>query len=297
MFKMRWGQVDLRQTWIALCAFFAIAAGAWADAAEGPASSQPDKSGFTLFNPTPRALMRAFNPDRPSVTEGPFTIDAGHLQTELSFVEYTYDYDSGVRTDGFAVLPTELRLGVLNNLEAELVVTPYVNQRTGTGVLGTRLWGFGDTALRAKLNLWGNDGGTTAGAILPFVRFPTASGGLSNHHVEGGILLPFALQLPADFSLGSMAEFDVNRNAANTGYGVDFVHSVTVGHALTKEVAAYVEYVGVSPIGTGHTYLAFFDTGLTWLLGADVQLDTGINIGLSRRANDFTVFAGLSFRL
>jgi hypothetical protein len=31
-----------------------------------------------------------------------------------------------------------------------------------------------------KLNLWGNDGGDTALAVLPFMRFPTAQSGLGN---------------------------------------------------------------------------------------------------------------------
>src|SRR6185295_420185 len=66
----------------------------------GPAS-RPEKEGYTLFNPTPESLLRGLNTDRPDVTESPFTVDAGHFQTELSFVEYTYDYDHGSRTDGY----------------------------------------------------------------------------------------------------------------------------------------------------------------------------------------------------
>src|SRR5258707_15821817 len=42
-----------------------------------------DKSGYTLFNPTPREYMRAFTTDRPDLTESPFTVDAGHFQLEM----------------------------------------------------------------------------------------------------------------------------------------------------------------------------------------------------------------------
>src|SRR4051812_24541556 len=62
----------------------------------GP-ESRPQKEGYTVFNSTPEALLRGLNTDRPDVTESPFTVDAGHFQTELSFVEYTYDYDHGSR--------------------------------------------------------------------------------------------------------------------------------------------------------------------------------------------------------
>src|SRR4051812_28837051 len=57
--------------------------------ASAPADSRPaDKSGYTLFNPVPANLMRDLSPDRPDVTESPYTVDAGHVQAELSFAEW-----------------------------------------------------------------------------------------------------------------------------------------------------------------------------------------------------------------
>ena len=41
-------------------------------------SVPPDKSSYNLFNPVPENLMRDLSPDRPDVTESPFTVDAGH---------------------------------------------------------------------------------------------------------------------------------------------------------------------------------------------------------------------------
>ena len=262
----------------------------------GPAS-RPQKEGYTLFNPTPESLLRGLNTDRPSVTEGPFTIDAGHLQAEFSFVEYTYDYDHGSRTDGYSVAPFNVRVGLLNDLELDLILSPYLNNRTASRTSLDHRAGIGDTQIRMKLNLWGNDGGATAFGLLPYINLPTAYDGLSNHHVEGGLIVPFSLQLPAGFDIGAMAEFDAHRTAANDGYGLDFVHSITLGKELTEQLNIYIEYVGVAPVQTGRTYLAYFDTGVTYALSANLQIDLGINIGLSRRANDFTVFSGLSFRV
>jgi hypothetical protein len=39
-------------------------------------SKCPDKSQYTLFNPTPSKCLREFDPDRPDVTDSPFTVDA-----------------------------------------------------------------------------------------------------------------------------------------------------------------------------------------------------------------------------
>ena len=64
------------------------------------AADPADKSRFTLFHPTPEALMRELNTDRPDQTEGPITVDAGHLQLELDLVTYAYDRETsgGVST-------------------------------------------------------------------------------------------------------------------------------------------------------------------------------------------------------
>src|SRR3954469_16822345 len=76
-----------------------------------------DKSQFNLFNPTPRDQMRELNTDRPDVTESPYTVDAGHFQLELSFVEYTYDDDGGNQINEFSLAPSNFKLGLLNNVD------------------------------------------------------------------------------------------------------------------------------------------------------------------------------------
>ena len=176
--------------------------------AETPAATAPateshaDKSHYTLFNPTPAEEMREFNTDRPDTTESPFTVDAGHYQLEMSLFEYAHEHFNGERTDNLALLPLNLKAGLTNDLDLQLIVNPYNRQwMRGRGESAHNA-GFGSTELRAKYNLWGNDGGDTAGGVMPFVRFPTETGGLGNHHVEGGLILPLAVSLPAGFEPG-----------------------------------------------------------------------------------------------
>ena len=274
------------------CAIAALAAAATFAGAQPVA----EKSHYTLFNPTPRELMRELSADRPDVTESPYTVDAGHVQLEMSFVDFVYDDEDGVRTRALTVAPLNLKLGLLNNVDLQLVVDPYVEVNLDNGADET-LNGFGDTELRLKLNLWGNDGGETAFAVMPFVKFPTGDDELSNDHVEGGVIFPFAAELPADFGLGLMAEFDVVYDAADDDYEVEFVHTATVGHDIVGELAGYVEYTGIAPFDGDADYQAFAGTGLTYKLNADVQLDAGVNFGLTDDAEDFNVFAGITVRL
>jgi hypothetical protein len=239
---------------------------------------------------------RPFNTDRPDVTESPYTVEAGRFQVELSFVEYTRDAGGSTRTNALAVLPSNLKVGLRSNLDLQLVLNPYQSVRTHGGRASARSSGVGATELRAKLNLWGNDGGRTAFGVMPFVRFPTGSEGLRERHLSGGLILPLAVQdLPGGFDLGTMAELDVSREPGASS--LDFVHSVTCGHDLFKDrLRGYIEYVGVAPLRSGHPYLAYFDSGATFAVSSGVQLDAGINLALSREAEDFTLFAGVSFR-
>src|SRR5271170_5612690 len=58
----------------------------------------PDKSQYTLFNPVPDDLMRSFSTDRPTKSDTPYTVDAGHFQYEADLVNWIYDHNSTSQT-------------------------------------------------------------------------------------------------------------------------------------------------------------------------------------------------------
>jgi hypothetical protein len=256
-----------------------------------------DKAAFTLFTPTPRGLMREMSTDRPDTTESAYTVDAGHVQFELSFVDYASDNDTDTRV--LSVLPTNVKVGLLNNVDIQFVFTPYVREDSENSGIAE---GFSDdTQVRLKVNLWGNDGphpvlGDTALAIMPFVKFPTGSDELSNDHAEGGVIVPLALSLPGDFGLGLMAEVDFVYDDSDGEYGLEFVHTATISHDIVGALAGYVEYIGIAPHDTSATYQAIASGGLTYTVTDDWVLDFGGTVGLSDSADDFTLFAGTSFR-
>ncbi|MGB1672567.1 MAG: transporter, partial [Limisphaerales bacterium] len=68
--------------------------------------------------------------------------------------------------------------------------------------------GTGDLTTRLKINLWGNDGGPTAMAIMPFVTFPTGAQSIGQERTTGGVILPFAMELEKGWSLGAQTEVD-----------------------------------------------------------------------------------------
>jgi hypothetical protein len=281
---------------LALTATLGAPAAGGADAA--------DKRRFTLLRPTPEALMRELVLDRPDRTEGPFTVDAGHLQLESDLVSYAYDRDTegGIttRVDTWAVAPLNLRVGLLNALDFHVILETWNHVRTRTsGALGSTTAnqsGFGDLTLRLKWNLWGNDGGTTAFAVLPYLKLPTNQDGLGNDSVEGGLILPLAVTLPLGFGLGLMTEFDAARDETGDGHHAGFVNSISVSRDLVGPVGGYLEFYSAVSAEAASDWVGTVDAGLIWPIGGDVQLDVGVNVGVTDAADDVSPFAGIGWR-
>ena len=295
---MLWTETHLPPAWLRFCAgtLLAHAAGA----VEVPAP--PDKSGFTLWNPPPRAWLRELSADRPDKTESAYTVDAGHFQLEMDLVSYAHDRSqangSDVVLNAWSLAPMNLKLGILNHLDVQLAVETYNVVHTQDRVAGTaqRQSGYGDTVLRVKQNLWGNDGGPTAMALMPFVKFPTSQDDLGNDAFEGGLILPFALALPRGWDLGATFAVAGLRDEIGSDYHAGFAQSVTLGHNLVGELAGYVEFFAEVSAERDVPWIGTVDLGLTYGLTSDLQLDAGVNLGVTDAALGVNPFVGLTWR-
>jgi len=129
--------------------------------------AKPDKNQYWLLYPTPPDQMRSFSTDRPTKSNVPYTVDAGHFQYETDLVNYTHQVIGSTRTDTLLVPNPTFKIGLTNNADLEVNV-PFAGVHTyGSGPSST-LWGIGDTFVRSKINLWANDGGDTAAAREAF---------------------------------------------------------------------------------------------------------------------------------
>jgi outer membrane putative beta-barrel porin/alpha-amylase len=257
-----------------------------------------DKSQFNLFHPTPDALMREMATDRPDKTESAYTVDAGHFQVEMDMLAYTYDRSKHEKAEGLAIAASNLKVGVLNNLDLQIIVETYNIQRTkdrDTG-MNSRMSGFGDLTLRSKINLWGNDGGPSALSVMPFVKLPTAGDDLGNGAVEGGVIFPFAMELPSEWGLGAQIQVDHVRDSSGSSYHQEFSNTVAVSHDIVENLGFYIELFNSVSNERHSAWIATFDFGFTYAVTRDIQLDAGMNIGLTDAADDFNPFIGLSMR-
>ncbi len=256
-----------------------------------------EKWGFNLFRPTPARLLRELSADRPDKTDSPYTVDAGHFQLEMDVANYSRSAREGVLTERYQAAPMNLKAGVLNRLDLQLVIEPFIAERIenrSTGVVMHRS-GMGDVTPRFKVNFWGNDTGSTALALLPFVKLPANQNGVGNNSVEGGVKLPFAVKVPG-WDVALMSEYDLNRDQAGQGHHLEIANSVSVGHKVYKRLSLYGEFYGRVSMEQDAGWIGTVDTWLTWQLTPNLRLDGGAYIGVTRAANDLQPFMGLTWR-
>jgi hypothetical protein len=256
----------------------------------------PDKSDFTLFNPTPDADLRSFNTDRPPKANSPYTVDAGHFQYETDIAVYSYGNSDGVKTQDWTVIDPTLKLGLTNTIDAELQVTPYQSAVTKSAATTTSVSGVGDTIARLKINVLGDDHGAVAVALLPYVKLPTAQSGLGNGSVEGGLILPISISAPGGFTVIVMPEGDYLKDTAGSGYHVAFDFLINVSHPLDKRWTFYTEVFTSQSFQSRDKPVYTLDEALTYALTPNLQIDFGGNFSLNDVPPRTQLYTGLSQR-
>lgn len=263
-------------------------------------AEDPDKSGYTLFNPVPDDLMRKFAPDRPTKGFSVRTIDAGHFEIETDLVNYTASNSPGGTAHSLQALDPTVKLGLTNWMDFEVQFNglQYAESFDGNAPFSFQNnAGFGDVFLRAKMNLFGNDSGPAGFALIPYVKLPSSTPLISNGATEGGLIAPLALR-PDDFIVTLMTEVDDLKSATANNRFANFVNLVSVSHAVpgTEGINAMVELF--SSVGTDPATAPIYtlDFGMNFRLSQHVILDVGLNLGLNSAAPKAQVYTGISAR-
>jgi hypothetical protein len=260
----------------------------------------PDKSGYTLLNPTPDEEMRKFTPDRPAKGFSVRTIDAGHFEFEMDTINYTYSKYLGIATRSVQTLDPNFKIGITNWADVEVQFNGLQASRsfdTASGASVENGAGFGDIVLRTKMNLIGNDDGPVGFAVIPYVKLPSSAPVISNGVVEGGLIAPLALRLPQDYLVTLMTEVDAVTDPQNHREA-NFANLVGVSHPLPGVEGANATVELFSAIGSNRATppIYTFDLGMNFRIDKHTILDVGLNLGLNSAAPKVQIYTGISAR-
>lgn len=249
--------------------------------------------------PKPDPMDEPLITDRPDFTESTETIPAGHLQIESGYT-FTYNREGGTRTTDHTAPEMLWRIGVTDSVELRFGWNGYTfsDSLSKTGVGGgsrkNTSQDANDLSLGLKVKLFEQEGWRPHFGIIAGVTVPTGAGGATTGDVDPGIVFLWAY----DLSDGTAIAGNVGI-ALPTEDGHRFVQttaSLSYAFALAEKWGAYTEYFGIYPSSDSDHDAHFFNTGVTYLVNKDFQLDVRVGLGLNEEAGDFFTGVGFSKR-
>lgn len=244
--------------------------------------------GLLVTQPVWAEPLRPLATDRPDATESFQTVDKGFFQIEANLGAYSTDQSKQVRTEVWSFGETNLKYGVTDNMDLQLVVSPYVMEKTSQA---KSLSGQGDIQLRSKINLWGNDQTGDGLALLPYLKVP--NGRFSNDEYEGGLIVTYGTEY-RDYSLGSQIQMDRIYDDDTQQHEWAGSHTLVIGRGFENGLSAYIEYIGDYTVK--HDYMPYASFGGTWQTSKNFQWDVGSQLALSDQGNDQLIFGGFTIR-
>lgn len=224
--------------------------------------------------------------DRPDFTESTATMKPGEVQLEggHTFERVT---SSKVNTTGELLL----RIGVASRAELRIEPGSYTRVTSPFGDTSGRE----DGGLGVKLRL--HTPPDERRSFVPEVSLvldssiPTGSSQFRQNKPQPEAKLATAWSLTD--RIGLSTNFNVARPRDDNGRYTELAASASFGFALTPRVGAYAEVFGFAPqlAGAGRTHYA--NSGFTFAVTPNVQLDLRGGLGLNGDAPDYFVGAGL----
>ena len=192
-------------------------------------------------------------------------LDQAETPDSASSAESTLEnlaFDSQSEVANLATMNLELNL--YGAVDLHVAMSPLCYQ---SGNLGS-----GDTTIRLKWNLWGNDDETAAFALMPYLKLPSASAGLGNGLIEGGIVAPLELGQPEDFGVGLVAQIDLVGDDEGE-YRPAFLFTGSLSRSLLGAADAFVELEAVFPTTSIDDAAISVSSGLSYALREEVIID------------------------
>ncbi|MBF9238513.1 transporter [Hymenobacter sp. BT683] len=270
--------------------------GSWAQVR--PTASPYDSAHYSWRKPVPRNRLRELQPDRPGITESPFTVDAGHVQLELDGLRLRNSARGNPeQSREWKVAYTMLKLGLSRRTDVHLELPMYTiaKQRpTGTREWQERNAAFGDLTLRVKHNFLGDlQDGTFAMAAIGFVRLP--SGGLtSSGRTEYGLVVTSDAELSDNANLEFQLETDLDYDREAAAHCLRLMPSVALEYDFTERFGIITE--GVTQwTPRQQRWEASLNIAPLFKVTENMQLDAGTHVALNRRSTH-EYFVGVTLR-
>ncbi|HKM93858.1 MAG TPA: transporter [Prolixibacteraceae bacterium] len=222
--------------------------------------------------------------DRPDQTESSSTIPKNSIQIEMG-VLLGNDNEGSSRQ---LLAPTTLiRYGLTKGIELRLGENIEFNNTKNNPEY---VFGVSDLELGAKFQLLKNENINTEIAFLTHLIVPVGSNNLTIGQLGVVNIVAFSHQLNAFMELG----YNLGYNYFGAGNG-DFTYSSALGISITDKIGTYIEIYG--ELLEINNFVANFDSGITYLIKPNFQLDLSFGLGLNQKTNYVALGFSWNFNL
>lgn len=220
------------------------------------------------------------------ITEWTTTVKPGRFLLEVDAISLSIDREPGLKYTAFGAASTFLTTGLTANWDIQVGANFFLSQKFDAAGLTERQSGVGDMYVRTKWRFYESTDTYTSFAVLPYIKFPTNSGGVGNDAVEGGVIFPFQTQLTGGFNFAAMGKLDLLRNDNDDGYDTYWFASASVGRHILKAIGIYGEATMAKSSG-GAPWEGTMGVGATLEISEHAWWDYAIYRGVSSGATDW----------
>lgn len=224
------------------------------------------------------------------VTETPQTVAPGRFLLRVDGLTLSMDRAdaAGNTYSAVGVASSTLRTGLTQNLDLQVGFDLFIRETIKRSGARDSHSGLGDLSLRTKWTFWRDEKLGAAAAVMPYVRFPTGSGAIGSKDIEGGIIVPWAMDAGGGVTAGAMFQWDMIRNDADDGYDGRWYLSGFAQRDLTKNFALYAEAT-FDVRSTGFSdWAGMIGAGALWRFSDSLKFDYELLRGLNSRASKWT---------
>ncbi len=236
------------------------------------------------------SALLAFGRLGAQVTEIPQTIEPGRFLVRMDAISLGFNRDTteANKYTALGLASTILSTGITSDFDVQVGAQLFLRQTFQYRGTNSTHSGLGDVSFRVKWTFWRDAANGAAAAVIPYVKVPTHRGGVSNDHLEGGFIVPWATALGAGATAGAMFQWDVLRNDLNNGYDSRWFLSGYVQRDITQALGVYGEATAAVSSASSSSFAGTLGGGATLRVSKNVQWDYGLSRGLGGSATDWT---------
>jgi hypothetical protein len=236
--------------------------------------------------------------DRPTFSPSSSTVGKNVIQLETGYT-FTHDHAQGMTVESHTYPEANLRFGILADWLEGRIGQNFASTSTEGSHSSASETGANDLLLGVKLGVAKQKQCLPETAVILQMSVPTGSRFLTQKEVMPGIIAIFGWDVVKNRFSVTACMF-ANRALDGAGhFYTQLAQSLVLDWSLTKQLDVFTEGYGTTPSGaiaptTGPQ--PFFDTGMTFKVTPNLQLDARAGLGLNHHADEFFAGLGLSVR-